>query len=90
VHVFDLRDLRILGVDLAQTIEILALPGHIAALFCVSRQSGEGFGLIGIHQQDLMPVLRGEVHATARLKRPGFAQENFHSRRLRNEQQSHE
>ena len=68
---------RIFGIDLAQPVQVRAQRVGIPVLLGITCQASESFGLIGIDQQNLLPVLRCQVHAVSSLQRTGFTQKNL-------------
>ena len=67
MHLFNGSNVGVLGIDLAEAIEINPLFLAATVLSRDTRQTSKRFGLVGIHQQDLSPVLRCQVDSAASL-----------------------
>src|SRR2546429_2478848 len=68
---------RIFGIDLAQPVQVRAQRVGIPVLLGITCQASKSFGLIGIDQKNLLPVLRCQVHAVSSLKRTGLSQKDL-------------
>ncbi len=79
----DFADIRIGGIDLAKAVEIGAGLGVIATQFGAACEPGNGFGVVRIGKQDLLPGLRREVHVPSRLERMSLLDQRFLSCCLR-------
>jgi hypothetical protein len=63
-QLFHCAYLRIIGIDLAKAIQVRTLVIGFAIFFGSARQAGKGLSLVGIDQQNFLPVLRSQVNSS--------------------------
>src|SRR6516164_6007185 len=79
VHVLDRPNLGVARVDLAQAIEVGTLFVSLTILFGAAGETGKSFRLIGIDEQNLLPVLSSKIDAATRFKRARLCEQDIDS-----------
>src|ERR1700722_11749698 len=74
-HVLDAGDVGIVGIDRAEAIDIRAGQGAVAAELGGAGEASERFYVIRVGEKNLLPGLRGHIHAAANLEGAGFVEE---------------